>query len=58
MLLYTVKYLRRDAAQRVLGPSSPSSRWHADVVLVIQALAVARFNVRCVNIWKGQSNKE
>jgi len=28
------------------------------VVLVIQALVVVRLYVRCVNIWKGQRDKE
>ena len=53
MLLYSKMRLRRGAAQAVLGPSSPSSRWHAAVVLAIQALA-ARFDARYVRIWKGQ----
>jgi len=29
MLLYTVRYLQHDAAQRVLGPNSLSSRQYA-----------------------------
>ena len=53
MLLYTVKCVSGE----VLGPSSPSSRQRAAAVLVIQALAVARFKARCVGIWKGQMNE-
>ena len=41
----------------VLGPSSLSSRRRVAVVLPIQALAVARFDARCVGIWKGQRNE-
>jgi len=50
-------HLWQGAAQVVLGPSSLSSRWCVAVVLPIQVLAVARFDARCVRIWKGQRNK-